>query len=427
MIVDCAVYEDGARCAGDLPLAEAGEAAERDGAFVWIGVYEPSKEEFDAVRREFDLHELAVEDAIVAHQRPKVERYGDTLLVVLKTVRYTGKLRDVETGEILLFVNRDFVVSVRHGEAALHDVRLDIEKRPDLLRFGSGAVLYAIVDRIVDDYEPVVEAVESDIQEVEHEVFAPTRSNPAERIYTLEREVLDLHRAIAPLSPAIDKLARGQHEIIHPELRTYFRDVHDHLLRVSGRIDGFRDLLSSALQANLTQAAVRQNEDMRKISAWVAILAVPTGVAAIYGMNFDLHARAGVALRLPGRAGLDRAAVRAALLALPPLRLALRGSAGPLDRRLSYAARCGGGVGGGARPVRGGARGRPGSRYTCGGRGGRLGDLRRGRTLGGQHQRLQLARRRARLHRVPRRRRRRGDRAAAIARRRPRCTSAAAC
>jgi len=245
MIVDCAVYEDGARCAGDLPLTEAGEAAER--------------------------------------KRPKVERYGDTLLVVLKTVRYTGKLRDVGTGEILLFVNRDFLVSVRHGEAALHDVRLDIEKRPDLLRFGSGAVLYAIVD----DYEPVVEAVESDIQEVEHEVFAPNRSNPAERIYTLEREVLDLHRAISPLSPAIDKLARGQHEIIHPELRTYFRDIHDHLLRVSGRIDGFRDLLSSALQANLTQAAVRQNEDMRKISAWVAIAAVPTGVAAIYGMNFS--------------------------------------------------------------------------------------------------------------------------------------------
>src|SRR5262245_59349458 len=182
MIVDCAVYEDGARRAGELPLAEAGEAAHRDGSFVWIGVYEPSEKEFDSVRREFDLHELAVEDAVDAHQRPKAERYGDTLLVVLKTVRYTGKLRDVETGEILLFVNRDFVVTVRHGQAALHDVRLQIEGRPDLLRFGTGAVLYAIVDRIVDDYEPVVEAVEADIQEIEHEVFAPTRSNPAERI-----------------------------------------------------------------------------------------------------------------------------------------------------------------------------------------------------------------------------------------------------
>jgi magnesium transporter len=287
MIVDCAVYEDGRRLEGDLPLVDAGEAAQRDGAFVWIGVYEPSEQEFDAVRREFDLHELAVEDAVEAHQRPKVELYGDTMLVVLKTVRYVDDSTDLETGEILMFVNRDFVVTVRHGQAALHDVRLQVEQRPDLLRCGAGSVLYAIVDRIVDDYEPVVAAVESDIQDVEHEVFSPTRSNPAERIYTMEREVLDLHRSIAPLAPAIDKLARGHHQIIHPDLQTYFRDVHDHLLRINGRIDGFRELLSSALQANLTQAAVRQNEDMRKISAWVAILAVPTGVAAIYGMNFD--------------------------------------------------------------------------------------------------------------------------------------------
>ena len=287
MIVDCAVYEDGRRRTGDLPLAEAGEAAHHDGSFVWIGVFEPSEDEFDAVRREFGLHELAVEDAVKAHQRPKVELYGDTLLVVLKTVRYVEDRDDLVTGEILLFVNRDFVVSVRHGQAALHDVRLKIEQRQDLLRCGAGAVLYAIVDRIVDDYEPVVAAVEADIQDVEHEVFAPTRSNPGEKIYTLEREVLDLHRAIAPLAPAVDKLARGHHAIIQPDLKTYFRDVHDHLLRINGRIDGFRDLLSSALQANLTQAAVRQNEDMRKISAWVAILAVPTGVAAIYGMNFE--------------------------------------------------------------------------------------------------------------------------------------------
>jgi magnesium transporter len=283
-IVDCAVYEDGCRRAGELPLTEAGEAARCDDAFVWIGVYEPTEEEFDSVRREFDLHELAVEDAINAHQRPKVELYGNTLLMVLKTVRYIDASDDLETGEILLFINRDFVVTVRHGQSRLHDVRLEIENRPDLLRYGTGAVLYAIVDRIVDDYEPVVQAVEVDIQEVEHDMFSPERSNPAERIYAMEREVLDLHRAVTPLAPAIDKLARG--ELIHPELRTYFRDVHDHLLRLIGRIEGFRDLLSSALQANLTQATVRQNEDMRKISAWVAILAVPTGVAAIYGMNF---------------------------------------------------------------------------------------------------------------------------------------------
>ncbi len=294
-IVDCAVYEDGCRREGELPLEAAGDAAQDDGAFVWIGLYEPSEEEFDAVTREFHLHELAVEDAINAHQRPKVELYGDTLLVVLKTVREVEGSDDLETGEILIFINRDFVVTVRHGQSKLHDVRLQIERRPDLLRYGTGAVLHAIVDRIVDDYEPVVQAVEVDIQEVEHDMFSPERTNPAERIYAMEREVLDLHRAIAPLAPAVDKLARG--DIVHPELRNYFRDVHDHLLRTTGRIESFRDLLSSALQANLTQATVRQNEDMRKISAWVAILAVPTGVAAIYGMNFsdmpELHWRFG--------------------------------------------------------------------------------------------------------------------------------------
>jgi magnesium transporter len=294
-IVDCAVYEDGCRRAGELPLHAAGDAAQDDDAFVWIGLFEPSEEEFDAVTREFQLHELAVEDAIKAHQRPKVELYGDTLLVVLKTVREATGSDDLETGEILVFINRDFVVTVRHGQSRLHDVRLEIEQRPDLLRYGTGAVLYAIVDRIVDEYEPVVQAVEIDIQEVEHDMFSPDRTNPAGRIYAMEREVLDLHRAIAPLAPAVDKLARG--DIVHAELRTYFRDVHDHLLRMSSRIEGFRDLLSSALQANLTQATVRQNDDMRKISAWVAILAVPTGVAAIYGMNFtdmpELHWRFG--------------------------------------------------------------------------------------------------------------------------------------
>jgi magnesium transporter len=294
-IVDCAVYEDGCRRAGELPLDAAGEAAHDDGAFVWIGLFEPSEAEFEAVTREFQLHELAVEDAIHAHQRPKVEPYGDTLLVVLKTVREVDGSDDLETGEILIFINRDFVVTVRHGQSKLHDVRMQIEQRPDLLRYGTGAVLYAIVDRIVDDYEPVVQAVEIDIQGVEHDMFSPERTNPAERIYAMEREVLDLQRAITPLAPAVDKLARG--DMIHPELRTYFRDVHDHLLRTSGRIESFRDLLSSALQANLTQATVRQNADMRKISAWVAILAVPTGVAAIYGMNFsdmpELHWRYG--------------------------------------------------------------------------------------------------------------------------------------
>jgi magnesium transporter len=287
MILDCAVYRDGSRRAGNLELRDAGSACRDDGSFVWIGVYEPEEEEFDAVAREFGLHELAVEDAVDAHQRPKLEQYGDTLFMVLKTVRYVADEEAIEGGEILLFVHEDFVVTVRHGQAsALGDVRKRGDARPDLLMHGPGAVLYAIVDRIVDDYEPVVHALEADIAEVEHSVFAPDRSNPAERIYALEREVLDFHRAVAPLVHAVDRLAHGQHELIDPELRAYFRDVHDHLLRVNGRVSSFRELLGSILQANLTQVTVRQNDDMRKISAWVAIAAVPTLIAGIYGMNF---------------------------------------------------------------------------------------------------------------------------------------------
>jgi magnesium transporter len=287
MILDCAVYQDGRRGEGDLALIEAGSACKSDGAFVWIGVYEPSEEEFDAIAREFDLHELAVEDAVDAHQRPKLEQYGDTLFMVLKTIRYVEDTEEIEGGEILLFVDRDFVVTVRHGQAsALGEVRRRCDARHDLLQHGPGAVLYAIVDRIVDDYEPVVHALEADIAEVEHEVFSPQRSNLAERIYALEREVLEFHRAVTPLGRAVDQLANSEHELIDPELRAYFRDVHDHLLRIAGRVSSFRDLLSSILQANLTQVTVRQNEDMRKISAWVAIAAVPTLLAGIYGMNF---------------------------------------------------------------------------------------------------------------------------------------------
>jgi magnesium transporter len=288
VIVDCAVYEEGRRRAGDLPLEQAGQACRRDGAFVWLGVVEPEAEEFDAIAREFDLHELAVEDAVKAHQRPKVEVYGDTLFVVLKTARYVDSEEVVEIGEVLVFVHPSFLVTVRHGETdALADARHRMERRPDLLQQGPGSALYAIVDSVVDDYEEVADGVDFDIQEVEAEVFSTERGNRAARIFRLEREVLDFQRAVRPLAPAVDRLARGHFEVIPDQLHEYFRDVHDHLLRVTGRIETFRDLLGSALQANLVQVSVRQNEDMRKISAWVAILAVPTSVAGIYGMNFE--------------------------------------------------------------------------------------------------------------------------------------------
>jgi magnesium transporter len=291
VILDCAVYEDGKRRAGNLALADASAHCFREGAFVWLGMHEPSEEEFDSVQREFELHELAVEDAVDAHQRPKLELYGDTLFMVLKTLRFvpeTGSSgMDVETGEIMIFANSGFLITVRHGQAsALHDVRLELERNPDRLRHGPAAALHAILDRVVDDYDLVVDRVGLDIQDVEEEVFAPHGANPAHRIYTLEREVLQFHRAVAPLIGPVERLARGHYPHVHDELTSYFRDVHDHLLRVQQEIAGYRELLASVLQANLAQLTVRQNDNMRRISAWVAIAAVPTLVAGLYGMNF---------------------------------------------------------------------------------------------------------------------------------------------
>jgi magnesium transporter len=298
MIVDCAVYQSGKRRPGEVPLDKAFQAGREPDTFVWIGLYEPSPEEFDAVAREFNLHELAVEDAIQAHQRPKLEVYDDTLFVVLKTARYLDQEEAVEFGEIMLFIGDGFVVTVRHKPAsALGGVRQAIERRQDLLRYGTGAVLHSIVDRVVDDYFPVLTGLDTDIKEAEKEVFKEEAGNPttvgrrhrhaAERIYKLKREVIELHQSTAPLVEPLDRLVRRRFPEIHPELAEYFRDVEDHLLRVVDEVGGFRDLLTSVLDANLAQIAVRQNEDMRKISAWVAIAAVPTAVAGIYGMNFD--------------------------------------------------------------------------------------------------------------------------------------------
>ena len=287
MIIDCAVYEKGRRREGELSVEQAGEAR-GDHGFVWIGLYEPTSEEFDSIQREFDLHELAVEDAIHAHQRPKLEVYGDTILVVLKTARYVDPDEVVQLGEILVFLGDDFVITVRHGEASSLDaVRQRLEDEPDHLSHGPGAVLHAITDQVVDDYSPAVQGLEEDIEQVEDEVFSPARSNPSERIYKLKREVLEFYRAVAPLADPVDRLARGHYELIHPEVRAYFRDVNDHLVRVHEALDGQRELLTSVLEANLAQVGVRQNEDMRKISAWVAIAAIPTMSAGIYGMNFE--------------------------------------------------------------------------------------------------------------------------------------------
>jgi len=287
VIVDCAVYDRGVRVQRDAAIEGVRAFGRRDESFVWVALVEPTAEEFAAVSSEFDLHELAVEDAVKAHQRPKVERYGSVLFVVLKTVVHEGPVDMVETGQVLLFVGPDFLISVRHGPSGgLGGVRERLERRPELLAQGSSAAMYALIDRVVDGYRPVAEAVADDIEALESAVFSDERTNPVERIYTLRREVLEFHRAVAPLDDVLATLMGQEAGVVGDPVRTYLRDVADHVTRLNEQVEGFRELLAGILQANLTQVSVRQNEDMRRISAWVAIIAVPTMIAGIYGMNF---------------------------------------------------------------------------------------------------------------------------------------------
>ena len=288
MIVDCAVYANGGRRPGTLALDDAYEASREPGAFVWIGLHQPTPEEFESVRQEFNLHPLAVEDAIKAHQRPKLEVYGDSLFVVLKPARYVDSTEVLDFGEILVFVGDGFLVSVRHGQtSALAEIRRQLEQRqPELLRCGPAGVLYAIMDPTVDSYLAAVAGVDEDIRQIEQQVFSSHGGSP-ERINNLQREVLEFHRATSPLLDPLERLASGRLPLVPDEMREYFRDVNDHAQRVVEQVSGFQNLLANALQANSTLVSLRQNADMRKISAWVAIIAVPTMVAGIYGMNFD--------------------------------------------------------------------------------------------------------------------------------------------
>lgn len=287
MLVDRALYQDGQREQAPDDLGDALRVARERGGFLWVGLFEPAKDELAEVAAEFDLHPLAVEDAVSAHQRPKVERYEQTLFCALKTIQYVEATSDIEVGEIMLFAGDGFIVTVRHGEGnPLGDVRrrLETEDRT-VLSHGAAAVFYAVLDRVVDSYEEVVVELEQDIDEVEQRVFSPDRSNDTERIYKLKREILEFRRSVVPLVEPVDELA-SEHPHVPEDARPFFRDVHDHLLRVRERVEEFDAQLSDILNANLAQVSVRQNDDMRRITAWAAILAVPTMVAGIYGMNF---------------------------------------------------------------------------------------------------------------------------------------------
>ncbi|MEU3185270.1 magnesium and cobalt transport protein CorA [Streptomyces sp. NPDC006923] len=300
-VVDCAVYRDGRRVVKD-PCVTPHEAMLRvreGGGFAWIGLHEPTEAEFAGIAAEFGLHPLAVEDAVHAHQRPKLERYDDTLFTVFKTIHYvehtelTATSEVVDTGEVMCFTGRDFVITVRHGgKGSLRNLRHRLEDDTELLAKGPSAVLHSIADHVVDGYIAVAGAVQDDIDEVEIDVFsAPAKGSPrgsdAGRIYQLKREVLEFKRAVSPLLRPMQLLSERPMRLIDPDIQKYFRDVADHLARVHEQVIGFDELLNSILQANLAQATVAQNEDMRKITSWAAIIAVPTAVCGIYGMNFD--------------------------------------------------------------------------------------------------------------------------------------------
>ncbi|MDH6491158.1 magnesium and cobalt transport protein CorA [Streptomyces sp. SAI-127] len=295
-VVNCVTYREGSRIPVDGDLVDTVERVRksRDG-FVWLGLHEPSDHEFEGIADLFDLHPLAVEDAVEAHQRPKVERYGETLFAVFKTVCYveheelTATSEVVNTGEIMVFAGEDFVITVRHGShGSLGPLREELESDPQQLAKGPAAVLHAIADHVVDDYLDVTDSMQSDIDLVETAVFAENgaRVDPG-RIYQLKRELLELKRAVVPLSRPLEELSTRPIHVIAPEIQAYFRDVSDHLLRAKEQIAAFDELLNSILQAHLAQVTVSQNEDMRKITAWAAVIAVPTMVCGVYGMNFD--------------------------------------------------------------------------------------------------------------------------------------------
>ena len=299
VIVDSAIYVEGRRTAKPVSLQETYDACGERRGVAWIGLYRPAEEEFESVAGEFELHPLAVEDAIQAHQRPKLERYGKTLFVVLKAARYLDDTETVEFGELHVFVGEDFVVTVRHAESpSIGEVRDKLEHQPELLRRGTGAILHAILDRVVDDYGPVVDGLENDIDEIETEVFGGN-AGVSRRIYELSREVIEFHRATQPLVGMLARLIEEPE--IDTEVKRYLRDVQDHVLQVTERVEGFRELLQNILSVNLTLVGLAQNEEInkitrssidqgeevKKISAWAAILFAPTLVASVYGMNFD--------------------------------------------------------------------------------------------------------------------------------------------
>ncbi|MBA2712104.1 MAG: magnesium and cobalt transport protein CorA [Rubrobacteraceae bacterium] len=304
MIADSAIYVDGERT--ESPGLEGiRHTCHERGGFVWVGLVEPDDEELASVAREFGLPEKAVRDAVKAHHRPRLDHYGEAFFVVLRTARYLDQEERVEFGEILIFLGRDYVVTIWHGKASsLEGLRKELEGHSGFLGKGTGAVLWAVVDRVVDGYEPVIDGLENDVDEIEEEVFGGN-ADVSRRIYELSREVLEFLRAVQPLAKVLERLSDESYGVDREVLRR-MRGVNDHVLRVTERVDGFRELLSNILSVNLTIVSVqqnaamqRQNVQVQKISAWAAILAVPTLISGVYGMNFRYMPELGSILGYP--------------------------------------------------------------------------------------------------------------------------------
>lgn len=311
-IINNAVYVDGIRTVDPANLEQTYETLASRGGMAWIGLYRPSPQEMASVAAEFGLHELAVEDAISAHQRPKMERYGENLFTVLRPARYMDQEEVVEFGELHVFTGPDFVVTVRHAESpSVSGVRAHLESHPEMLRLGPEAVLYSILDRVVDDYGPVVAGLENDIDEIEDQLFSGDQE-VSRRIYELSREVIEFQRAVHPLTEMIESLYRGFEKYhVDIELQRYLRNVEDHVIRIISKADAFRELLQNALLVDSTLTTARQNEttllqneQVKRISAWAAIFFAPTFVASVYGMNFDVMPELHFAFGYPMALGL---------------------------------------------------------------------------------------------------------------------------
>ena len=301
-VVNCAAYVDGRR--RDLDLDDIPEALRQPGVFVWIGLFEPDALLLKKVQRQFGLHDLAIEDAHTAHQRPKLEQYGDSLFVVLRTAQVGADTLQIDFGETHVFVGRRYLVSVRQGSRTSHaTVRARCEASPHLLARGPAFILHALMDFVVDNYFPVCERLEDELEKLEDEIFTGGFSRTTtQRIYELKRTVLGLKHAVLPLVDVCSRLTRYDVDLIPEDTRPYFRDVYDHVVRLNELLDGVRELLGTALEANLSLLSVKQNEDTKRLAGWAAIIAVPTMVAGLYGMNFqnmpELHWRFGYPVAL---------------------------------------------------------------------------------------------------------------------------------